>query len=83
MTDTKNEIQREKGSIHFNVEGYKDGKEPIIQLGPGDQIYIRGVLETHSSEIVEAMRFFLKDSIQKMEEVKAIVAAAKKRGIEA
>ena len=83
MTDTKNEIQKEKGSIHFNVEGYKDGKEPIIQLGPGDHIYIRGVLEAHSSEIVEAMRFFLADSIVKMDETRAIVAAAKRGGIEA
>ena len=77
------EKPKNDGTVKFCVKTYEDGKKPLLQLGPGDHIYVRGKLTTHDLEVVEAMRLFLRDSMQRIKAAKAIVAAAEKSGITA
>lgn len=48
----------EEETIVFSVPGDPEGR-PILQLGPGDEIRVRGKLVERDVEVVNALRHFL------------------------
>ena len=52
-----------EGAICFHTADAKEGDPPIIQLGPADEIYVRGKLIEHDKELVEAMRAFVSQTL--------------------
>jgi hypothetical protein len=51
----------DRDSIKFFVRGYGGGVTPIMQLGPGGEISVRGSVVGNDSEVVDILREIVRD----------------------
>jgi len=77
-------MSENENCIFFHIPDYEDGKEPLVQLGPKDEIYVRGKLIEHDEELVEGLRAFLQGVIdERLERYAKFVIMTSKNPVKA